>query len=77
MNDPFKKVEKHLIRLKKLNERLNWASDPYTRKYFANELKREAGIAGKAVKIHIAQNGDPRKVAEFYKLTRNSGKTGD
>jgi hypothetical protein len=71
MNDLFKQVEKHLIRLKTLNERLNQGSDPYIRKFFANELKREADIAGKAVKKYIKQDGDPQKVAEFYKLTRN------
>lgn len=77
MSDLFKQVEKHLIRLKRLNERLNRAFDPYTRISFANELKREADITGKAVKKYIEQNGDPQKVAEFYKLTRNHKPTKD
>ena len=71
MSDPFRQVEKHLRQLERLNFQLNGTSDPYSRKTFAKELKREAEAAGKAVKKYLEQNGDPQKIADFYKLAHH------
>ncbi len=67
MTDTFEPIEQHLRRLKYLSNRLNETSDPFVRKSYAEELEREADRAGQAVKKYLEQNGDPKKIADFYK----------